>query len=177
MRISGVLAVVVGVGAFAINPGFGCSSAEDEFTYGEEDMRAMALGEWTGTLDTAQGQQTFSLTLEQAQAASTSQGLADGERRLQCANREFIRPAGACVSVSTMPLVGTVRSESGQYDGSVTGSAIAGLTLDSVDVRLSRRDGEPFLDGTLYPGGILKAIFYASDSGSPPAGSFYLTRP
>lgn len=87
-----------------MNPNFGCG-LQDEFDYGEREMRAEIEGTWkaTGTFDGAPV--ALTLSLRQATAAEVEQ------RPLispYCESRSFVRPAGACSSRSEMPIVGMV---------------------------------------------------------------------
>jgi hypothetical protein len=147
---------------------------DSDFTYSEADMRAVVLGDWQGTAELEGETTTFTLRLEQASASPAGQRLVAPPVRPQCGSRTFVAPAAACVSMSTMALVGTITSNHPRLNGSVTGELSAFLTLDSsvLDIVLPER---ATMNGTLNDqvvgsGGIL------GEQGNG-LGTFTLTRP
>lgn len=159
--------------AFVVNPAvLACSSSDDEedFTYGEADMKAAALGDWQGTAEVDGEIVAFTLTLEQASAKSSAQSIAAPPVRPQCGSRSFVKPAAACISISTMPLSGTIASEHSRLNGAVTGELTAYKTLDSASLHIELEDGTR-LSGELDEG----AIIDGEVVGVEPVGSFTLS--
>jgi hypothetical protein len=134
--------------ALIINPYLACSSNSD-FDYSEGEMKQAVLGNWQGTAVIDGETIPFSLTLEQATASTTKQqGVTAPGVKPQCGSRSFVKPAAACISISTMPLVGTITSENPLLNGPVDGEAEAWKTLDSLSISL-QVEGGPQLGGTI----------------------------
>jgi hypothetical protein len=170
-----ILLSVSAITAFLINPNLGCGgggSEDDDFTYEEADMQAAVLGTWTGTLEIGDTTETITLELEQATAES-SPSFSPPSERLQCGSREFIKSAAACASMSSMPLVGTLSSVSGDLDGPITGQAMAYYTLDSWELEVSVEDGVA-LSGNFHDGKFEGGMATGADSTQ---GEFSLQRP
>lgn len=101
-------AFVCGIG----NPALvGCSdTSEEEWGYGEKEMEATIVGQYAGQVDG----KSVSIHISRPQAA-TSAGPnleALSMRTLQCGNRSFVRPAGACASSSSLDVDADISSES-----------------------------------------------------------------
>jgi hypothetical protein len=160
--------------AFLVNPHLVGCSADDEadFTYSEADMRAAVLGDWQGTAELEGETVAFTLTLEQASATPASQDVVAPPVRPQCGSRTFVRPAAACMSISTMALTGTLTSDHPRLTGSVTGEAKAYRTLDSslLDIQLP--------DATALRGSVAnQALVDGGIHGEAQLGTFTLARP
>jgi hypothetical protein len=158
--------------ALVVNPNLACSSSEDEeeFSYSEQDMKMAALGQWQGEADIAGEAISFTLTLSQASSKSTTQSISAPPIRPQCAQRSFVKPAGACASLSTMPLTGSITSDSPLLAGVVEGEVMAGRTLDSSYLRLQREDG------TVLQGSLKQQAVEGGEIVGAQSGSFALSR-
>lgn len=106
---------LVGLVAFFLNPAFACI-AEQEFQYGEKEMRAAVEGTWQANLTFSDGRQsTVTFALKQGAGTAMSgvrQEPEPGRGRLvrpanACDDRTFVKSAGACISQSRMPVEGT----------------------------------------------------------------------
>lgn len=135
-----LIALTFALGAFILNPMVACQSSEDEdFTFGETEMRAIVTGTYSGVV-TNTGE-AVTITLDEAAATGTT--ATQGLYRLQCESRSFIRPAAACAVETRMSLQGEVASE---YDaianGKLAGTFIVGGTkLSNGYVELSLESG------------------------------------
>jgi hypothetical protein len=153
--------------ALVVNPYLACSSrGESDFTYSEEEMKSAGLGTWQGSALLDGESVPFSLTLEQGRAAAAGPG-----PQPQCASRSFVKPAGACITVSRMPVVGTLTSEHPSLNGSVDGELSAGRNLDAIQVSL-HVEGGAVLTGSLEGDALKEGRISA-----PLAGTFSLQRP
>ena len=158
--------------ALVINPYLACSSSEeDEFKYTESEMKSAVLGTWQGTAEIDGETVSFSLVLEQDGSKSKTQSAP----RLtpQCGTRSFVKPAAACISMSEMPLVGTITSQNPDLNGPLDGVAHAYLDLDPTDLDLRLETG-------LSLGGMIKGDELSDGSimaASGSLGSFSLARP
>lgn len=160
---------------FLMNPQLACSSSEgeeDDFTYTEQDMKAVVLGDWQGTAELDGETIAFTLSLEQASAKSSTQGISASTLQPQCGSRSFVKPAAACVTMSTLPLVGSLTSESPALSGAVTGEAEASRILNPSRLRIQLEDGRT-LAGTLADQSISDGGIYDGRQ----IGSFTLARP
>jgi hypothetical protein len=155
--------------ALVVNPYLACSSdAQSDFNYSEDEMKQAVLGSWQGTAELGGETIPFSLVLEQASSKSKTQSLGVRE---QCASRSFVKPAGACASLTTMPVIGTLTSVSPELNGAVDGTLRAGRNLSSVSIELSL-DGGATLTGVVDGDAVSDGRLSASSS-----GSFSLQRP
>ena len=120
MRSIPVIGVLIGLLAFVVNPGLGCSTS-DEYAFGEADMRALVEGTWRLTIkDPTGGMNSTTFTVMAGPQPSAQKGLTVVQQPL-CGHRDFVRDAGACIAVSTLWLTGKVLT--GAFAGSpVTGS-------------------------------------------------------
>jgi hypothetical protein len=163
---------------FLVNPHLvACSSAfadgdDADFTYSEADMRAAVLGDWQGTAELDGETTAFTLTLRQASATPSGQGLVAPPVRPQCGLRTFVAPAAACASISTMVLAGTITSDHPRLTGSVTGELEAFRTLDSSLLGIELPDRTE-LRGSLERQAIADGGIY----GETKLGTFTLARP
>lgn len=155
--------------ALVVNPYVACSNdGGSDFDYSEDDMKRAVLGTWQGTAELGGETIPFSLVLEQASSKSKTKSLGV---QPQCASRSFVKPAAACTSLTTMPVIGTLTSVSPELNGAVDGTFMAGRTLSSVNVELSV-DGGSTLSGTVDDDSLSDGRLSASSS-----GSFSLQRP
>jgi hypothetical protein len=92
--------------ALVINPYLACSSSEEGFAFSESDLKAAVLGTWQGTADLDGETVEFSLVLDQASAKFKTQSLSPPKVQPQCGARSFVKPAGACISNTNMPVSG-----------------------------------------------------------------------
>jgi len=159
--------------ALVVNPYLACSeSRESDFTYSEADMKRAALGSWQGSAEIDGVTTPFSLSLEQASSTSKTQSAAAPGLRPQCGSRSFVKPAGACVSESTMPVTGSISSESPELNGTVDGYLVAYRTLDAVELELELESGV-VLSGRIQSEALSDGLLKGAASGS----SFSLSRP
>jgi hypothetical protein len=160
--------------ALLVNPNLACSSNDDEedFTYSEQDMKAVVLGDWQGTAEFDGESVAFTLSLAQASAKSQTQSISAPPLQPQCGSRSFVKPAAACISMSEMLLAGTITSDHPLLDGSVTGSAVAYRNLDPSGLHLELEDGTR-LDGSIKDQAISEGEVLADE----PLGTFTLSRP
>jgi hypothetical protein len=166
-------ALMIGGVALVINPYLACSeSGESDFTYSEADMKLSVLGAWQGSAELDGVSTPFSLSLEQASSKSKTQGVSAPKTRPQCGSRSFVKPAAACVSETTMPLIGSLSSENPTLNGAVDGYVVAYRTLDIVELELRLETGVVLSgrieDQTLTEGQLRNAA---------QIGVFSLTRP
>ena len=172
MRNRCFLLVLFGL-AFVVNPNLACSeSRESDFTYAEAEMKQAVLGSWQGSAELDGESAPFSLTLEQGSSRSKTQGLTAPGLRPQCGSRSFVKPAGACVSETTMPVSATLSSESPLLNGAAVGTVIAYRTLDVIELELELDSGAVLsgrIEGDSLSEGLLK--------GAGPSSSFSLARP
>jgi hypothetical protein len=160
--------------AFLLNPQLiACSSeAEADFTYSEADMTDAVLGEWQGTAELEGETVAFTLTLNQASATPAANRTVAPPLRPQCGSRTFVQPAAACMSITTMALVGTLTSESPRLSGPVTGTAEAFRNLDPTELQLDLEDATR-LTGSLHGQAIEDGGIYADVQ----IGTFTFARP
>lgn len=158
--------------ALVVNPYLACSSKDDDFSYSESEFKAAVLGTWQGTADLDGEQVEFSLVLEQAPAKSKTQSLAAPKVQPQCGTRSFVKPAAACISMSEMPIVGSLTSVNPELNGAVDGDVHAYAQLDPLDVTL-RLEGGKELRGMIKG----QALSDGQISASTQLGTFALTRP
>jgi len=136
------LALCVFAVSLVVSPYLACSNSDqNEFGYSEADMKSAVLGTWQGTADVDGETVEFSLVLEQASAKSKTQGVAAPRVTPQCGSRSFVKPAAACLSLSQMPVIGTVTSVNPSLNGTVDGEVTAFKELDPVDLSLRLEDG------------------------------------
>ena len=157
--------------ALVINPYLACSSKED-FDYSESEMKQAVLGEWVGTADIDGESADFTLSLQQASPKSTTQSVAAPKVQPQCGSRSFVKPAAACTSTSSMPLVGTITSVNPALNGTVDGDAFAGVNLNPTELHIRLDDGKQ-LSGMLIKG----SLSDGSISTNIEIGTFSLARP
>ena len=160
--------------ALVINPYLACSSSnEDGFSFSESDLKAAVLGTWQGTADLDGETVEFSLVLDQASARSKTQSLSAPKVQPQCGARSFVKPAGACVSTTSMPVSGTLTSVNPALNGVVDGGVnIYGNILSRVELALRLEDG------TELTGRIEKqALSDGSIMSNVQPGTFALSRP
>jgi hypothetical protein len=158
--------------ALVVNPYLACSSeGQSDFDYSEDEMKRAVLGTWQGTAELGGETIPFSLVLEQASSKSKTQGVHAPSAQPQCASRSFVKPAAACISQTTMPVIGTLTSVSPELNGAVDGTFAAGRNLSAVRLELSV-DGGASLTGTVDDDALSDGHLSASSS-----GSFSLQRP
>jgi hypothetical protein len=159
--------------AFVANPYVACSeSSESDFTYSEADMKLSVLGAWQGTAEVDGVSTPFSLSLDQASSKSKTQSIMEPKRQPQCGSRSFVKPAAACSSETTMPVVGSLSSENPAFNGGIDGYVVAYRTLDFVELQLRLESGM-VLSGTLKDQALSEGLLM----NAAPAGSFSLSRP
>lgn len=159
--------------ALVVNPYLACSSSsEADFTYTESEMKSAVLGTWQGTADIDGETVQFSLVLEQASAKSKTQSISAPHVQPQCGNRSFVKPAKACISMSQMPVVGTLTSGNPALNGSVDGEASASRLLDPTELSLRLEDGTQ-LSGVIEEQALADGYILRPQQ----VGSFSLSRP
>ncbi|MET0593344.1 MAG: hypothetical protein ABW133_11630 [Polyangiaceae bacterium] len=136
------LVLAIGFVAFAMNPAFACSSADDGFEYGEAEMADALRGTWHLTFAGPEGPATVDFTLEQG----PNPGLPGGSTIVPaCGSRRFIRSAAACITSSEMTLIARVTQSS------------AGIDVDGGDGK-----GWFRIYGAKWSGGLLELMFTGS---------------
>jgi len=113
------------------NPSVACSSTDnggEQWTYTENDMEKAVVGTYAGTLALDGSSEVVTLKITRAAAGVGSAAML----RPQCASRTFfVKPAGACLVSSTMPIVADLTSTGSAIPAAhFTGSFTAYLTLD-----------------------------------------------
>jgi hypothetical protein len=152
--------------ALVVNPNFGCGSggdpsygSNDGYTYGENEMEAAVVGTYAGTVNIDGTAETVTLTIERSVTTGAAARLTP-----LCGTRtfSFVKPAGACISISTMALTATLVS-SGTFVKSteLTGEFDAYLTLSG---ELNLSDGSSASLHAMYQDGRFGAWSYASDA-------------
>jgi len=116
---------LIPLAAFFLNPSFACTD-EPQFQYGAEEMRAAVAGAWSVTI-TPDGGTATQVTVhidQSATAATASRAPARAIVRAAqaCGTRTLVKPAGACIDLSEMPLDVTYVSG----DASFTNAALSG---------------------------------------------------
>jgi hypothetical protein len=161
--------------AFVLNPAlFACSSeSEEDFTYSESQMKAVVVGEWQGSAEVDGETIAFTLSLEQASAKSGTQSIAAPAFQPQCGSRSFVKPARACISMSTMPVAGTIASEHPRLSGAIEGEAEAWRNLSPTRLRLVLEDGTA-MSGSIEDQAVAEGGELWLDG---PVGTFTLARP
>lgn len=159
--------------ALVINPYLACSSNEDGFSFSESDLKAAVLGTWQGTAELDGETVEFALVLEQASAKSKAQSLSAPKVQPQCGARSFVKPAGACISSTTMPVSGTLTSVNPALNGVVDGEVnILGNLLSLAELALRLEDG------TVLSGAIeQQSLSDGSITSKVQLGTFSLSRP
>jgi hypothetical protein len=116
--------------AFAALPA--CVSSEEKPSFGADEMKAVVVGTWTGTLTTGGKTSDMTLVLEYAAPGSTP----------ACSNRTLgVDPE--CIDVTTMGLKGTVTTSDGVYkDAPLTGTfSVMGMDVSGGYLDLTFKDG------------------------------------
>ena len=138
---------------FVFNPAFftGCGGEEEEFTYGEADMLALAqsLNATPLSYETDEGDFELELDLHQGAEVMITRRATPSVigAAYACADRNFVRSAAACTSASFLGLEGTltVRDADGEtvvMARPVTGyMAVHSLRLDSASISLTTEAG------------------------------------
>ena len=111
MRMNVPAIMVVGLVAFVMNSGFACSSSEEDlpkWQYGEAEMTRAVEGTWRLTLERPAGESAVTFSLAPGAPSASSSLTSAPASYLQCGSRDFIRPAGACIDISTLYLSGQV---------------------------------------------------------------------
>lgn len=140
-----ILVGVIAATAWLVNPMLGCSGGDDdmpEFAFGESEMRAAVQGTYKGQLPTTA--ESITLELDEATAASSGTTRTQSTKGVQCGTRTFIQAAAACVSMTEMPLEGTIT-----LSGTTLGSGVLqagrlvtyGRLLDGAQLSLTLPDG------------------------------------
>ncbi len=152
---------------------------EEGFEFSEQDVKESLEGRWEGTLSLAAGgAEALSLALVQDGAATQQQPF--------CGSRSFIvRPAGACMAMTTMSLRGTVAA--GVVDPALEALAgeffVYGTRFDHGDLNLGN-DGYQIdaryeagsLSGTLYRWQVDHPAGTPERRQTTPLGTFVLSR-
>ena len=101
MRRSTLLAYLAGAAALSLNPFYACSG---NFDFGLADVAAALDGEWTATWTRADAPpETVAFRVDVGVAATrSSAGLVPAAAA--CGKRALVRPAGACVDETEVPL-------------------------------------------------------------------------
>lgn len=170
------LAIAAAALGFFLNPGFGCTSGpEDDYQYGEAEMKAAVEGTWVVTLEGSAGAPNEEITLQvlgpvHAQPYKT-QTVQEGRRGIirsaaACGTRTFLSSAHACVDSSRMPLtVAMVSGPESYRDAALSGDlSVFSLvfTRGSFGVTL----GDLQVWGDITPDGTVLAPFGRHSNGS-----------
>jgi hypothetical protein len=141
--------------------GCGSPDEEEEFSYGEAEMRGVAVGEFTGTM-TMSGKTATSLDLTLTQAPPQSQPT--------CASRTFgLEPQ--CIATSSLVLTGTLTTGDGAHAGTALDGEfmVLGYTMTGGELSLHAGSMSLFIawDG---------AAFHDGSVGGPEEGTFTLEK-
>jgi hypothetical protein len=116
--------------SLVVNPTAGCSSNEtsSQWQYDESEMEHAVVGTYSGTVTLDGSTEPVTLIISRPPAPS---GATPARFEPQCGSRTFfVKPAGACVSMSTMPLQGELSSTGPLIaSGHLTGQFIAFYAL------------------------------------------------
>jgi len=155
--------------ALVMNPYLACSnSREGDFSYSEADLKEAALGTWEGSAEIDGESVDFSLLLEQASAKSK---ISAPKVPPPCAARSFVKPAGACVTMSELLVVGTLTSVNPALNGAVDGAVVAYKDLGPAELTLQLENG------TRLAGTIEKQSLSEGQISARQSGAFSLSRP
>jgi hypothetical protein len=171
-RMAFTLAVI----AFLLNPGFACSPSDDstQFEYGETEMRAAVEGTWEMVLQASSGARS-SLTVQIAEATEKKDGSAllrpDRRRGLirsaaACGSQSFIKPAGACVSESTMPIEVAYVSGDQRFQNVVMSGLFVIPSEKLIPGRIELQLGDMRASATVTPQGIASDPFTSAPDGT-----------
>jgi hypothetical protein len=150
--VSLLAAAVCGV----VNPAvIGCSDAESDerdWGYTAEDMEAAVVGEYVGQVDG----ENVSIRVSRPKAAGAAAPHSNvlRNRSLQCGGRSFVRPAGACISTTSMDLDAEVTSDSGL------------LTSGKLEGRFTAFGGVPLYGQVEFSSGSTLSIVAEVDDGA-----------
>ena len=127
---------------FFLNPSFACTD-EPQFQYGADEMRAAVMGDWSVTITPTGGTATqVTVHIDQsatapATMASRAPGRAVVRAAHACGTRTLVKPAGACIDTSQMPLDVTYVSGASFTSGTLSGEfTVWGLTFGVGDLNL-----------------------------------------
>jgi hypothetical protein len=113
-----------------VNPNVACSSdgGGEQWTYSESDMEKAVVGTYSGTVSFDGAAETVTLKIKRAPAGAGSAAVLLPE----CESRTFlVKPAGACVVRSTMPVVADLSSTGSSIPAThFTGDFTAYLQLE-----------------------------------------------
>lgn len=154
---------------FLSNPA-ACESGDD-FQYGEKELKSAVEGTWNVSIEPARGGLIlFTVRLEQASAvaASAGAGLAFPAGAGACTNRTLVKSAGACVSITEMPLTGEVTEGDAQIRGQPVTGQLFVPSLTFIQGELSLRAGLHNVSATLSSDGVVSNLrtTYPGDRGS-----------
>lgn len=139
--------------AFFLSPWLACGSdPADAFQYGDVEMRTAVVGTWDLAMALTSGDQTsVTIGLDQATTAQALSGPLPtiGHPRslvrpaAACGQRTLLKSAAACVSITSMPLVGVFVAGATTYStttiyGELT---VAGLQFATGQLSISLGDG------------------------------------
>jgi hypothetical protein len=103
------ISAVFALAALILNPMVACQdggSSEEEYNFGESEMREAVAGTYTGTIQSTG--ETVVVTVTQASTTGTT--TPQSVRSLQCGTRSFVKTASACITSTTMPLAAHLSS-------------------------------------------------------------------
>jgi hypothetical protein len=171
-RIAFSLAVL----AFLLNPGIACSPSDEDaqFEYGEAEMRAAVEGTWELGLLAGDGtRSTLSLRIVEATEKKDGSALLRPDKlrglirsAAACGSQSFVKPAGACISESTMPIEVAYLSGDQRFQN----VAMSGLFIipseKLIPGRLELQLGDMRANATVTPQGIASDPFTSAPDGT-----------
>ncbi|MBX3127632.1 MAG: hypothetical protein KF718_12990 [Polyangiaceae bacterium] len=128
-RVSPCVVVLFSQGACSSNS----EEGEANFKFGSSDMKAVAGGDWQGTLTLGGSATTYTLTLDYAAPSQPSSQPA-------CTSRTLTGPA--CVTVSSMGFVGVLTSADSAFDGQAVSATFEVFGEELTNGQLMMKAGE-----------------------------------
>jgi hypothetical protein len=129
------LAWVIPLALFFLNPALACGGGDEKptFQFGAAELRAAIEGTWSLTL-TPSGGAAKSLVVRIEQATQ-----APSDATPPCGGRTLVKPAAACVPITTMPLQVTMLSGDAAFEGvALSGNfAVTGFEFSEGQVTLA----------------------------------------
>jgi hypothetical protein len=154
--------LVLAVATFLLNPAACAPGPEDDYQFGDAEMRAAIEGMWRVTIGQSTGAaRTFTFRLAQAQGTpSASLPHRNGLIRpaMACGSRTLVRGAAACVNLTEMPLTGMiVEGDEAIRTLDVKGTmSVAGLSF--TEANFTVMFGSRRLFGQLSKGGAVTSL-------------------
>ena len=169
------LAIAVAALVFFLNPGFGCSSGqEDNYQYGEAEMKTAVEGTWVLTLGASAGSPNEVITVR---VAESSKAHADNTRTVNhrrgmiraaaaCGTRTLVASAHACIDSSEMPLDVTLVSGPDSYKAVPLSGNLAVHSLIFSQGSFGLSFGTLYVSADITPDGSVQSLYGGHSDGS-----------